>query len=695
MRTIIIAASCVLLACGTSPAGQATGYVDAGKIHDDASAPGEVAQDASAGDAATPPASDDDPTAPVEETGKYVPPGPEFDAEVAALLAYQRPSTNGGCPGLGEAAGCGNGTCELAESEENCPADCVFHLVGAYNDLPICPDYQERVEPHTVAEVQEAVKRALHAGQRVRAVGARHSASASICGDGLAIEMGAFSDVAATRVEGDVAYVQPGVRMIDLGDQLEKLGLGVGFTHLGFRGVTVAGAIGTSAHGSSPAHNNALSHRVVSLSLVLADGTLRTFRADDTEETVWRALTTHLGLFGVIVEVGLRVEKAFTLDTDITLIEENGLLEGAGALGLLEGCDWGQFNWFPHHRQAFRWCGKISSAAPENVDNTLLDPGVAPDLAAVAKAGFHAGTCDVLLNQALENVRVDGLLNNPPLTVHLPDGSKRSTTHAVGSAHRMTSANLINLSEDKYFQMDWEVAVPQQYIQDALRTARRMFDAHDVSLPGVGVFVRFGKIEKGSWLSYHSAGKAFAEGQTAMFFETPVAVPAGYSEAELRDYLHIYQELISIFVRHFGARAHWGKNLDAIFELQRTAGTYAGRVEKMNQAVAELDPYGVFANDFARRIGVQWPNEQEGFSALTGEPDSCGVEADPQCAYESKRTFANLCRAQRAGVSSSGLLSGTCEALVWAPCSAFESTTCVWDRKAREQSVFAEPLARF
>jgi FAD/FMN-containing dehydrogenase len=658
-------------------------------------AAGETAD--AAGDAARPDAELEplDPTAPSATTGVYVAPGPRFEAELGALLAFQR-RPSGSCPGLLEAGSCGNGVCDAPEGKLSCPADCVFHLVGAYNDLPICPDFQELVTVHSEAEVQESVRRALRAGQRVRAVGARHSASASICGDGLAIDMSQLTDLSAARIEGDVVYVQPGVRLIELGDFLAQRGLGIGFAHLGFRGVSVAGALGTAAHGSSPRHTNTVSHRVAALRMVLADGSLRTFREAETAPDLWRALTTHLGLLGVVVEVGLRVEKAFQLDTEISLLDEAKLLEGEGALALLEGCDWGQFNWFPHHRQAFRWCGKKTDAAGEQVDNTLLDPGVSPDLAGLAKAGFHAGTCDAAMNELLENARFDGLRDNPPLTLTLPDGTRKNTTHAVGPAHRMTSAALIDLRKDKYFQMDWEVAVPQQYIQEALRAARRVFDAHNVSLPGVGVFVRFGKIERGSWLSYHSAGKEFAEGQTAMFFETPVAVPAGYSEVELADYLHIYQELVSLFIRHFGARAHWGKNLDAIFELQSSLGTYAGRIEKMNQAVAELDPYGVFANAFARRIGIRWPRERDGFGALlpTGS-DSCGTEAEPQCAYTTQVTYANRCRALRAGESMAGLVASPCAALVWDKCSALETETCVWDRKQREQSIFAAPLLRY
>ena len=87
----------------------------------------------------------------------------------------------------------------------------------------------------------------------------------------------------------------------------------------------------------------------------------------------------------------------------------------------------------------------------------------------------------------------------------------------------------------------------------------------------------------------------------------PVAVPAGYSPAQLADYLHIYRELIGLFIRHLGARAHWGKNSDSVFAEQVAAGTYAGRIERMNEAIAQLDPYGVFGNAFAEAIGIAWP----------------------------------------------------------------------------------------
>ncbi|MET0341239.1 MAG: FAD-binding protein [Polyangiales bacterium] len=626
-------------------------------------------------------------------------PGAGFDADLAKLLAHRRdPATLLSCPGLLIAGTCGNGACDgLTETPESCPADCAFHLVGAYNDLPVCTEFMEVVEPNDVAGVQAAVRAAVAAGKRVRAIGASHSASQVICGDGVALRTSKLADVGKTVVRDGIAYVQPGVHMIDLGDWLHARGQSIGFTHLGFRRVTVAGAIGTSAHGSSPRENSALSHRVESLTLVLADGSLRTFERRSTADDLWRALQTNLGLLGVVIEVGIALEPAFQLDTKVDVLDEKLLLDASSPLDLLAGCDWGQMNWFPHQRKLLRWCGKRTAQPPQNADNTLLDPGVPGDIAGIAKTGFHAGTCDADLNALLESARFGGLVDAPPIRVTDARGAVTHTDHAIGPAHRMTSAELIALGDQKYFQMDWEVAVPEQHMQTAVRAARALFDAHDVSLPGVGAFLRFGKIERGGWLSYHSAGEQFEEGKTAMFFETPVAVPAGYTDAALRSYLHIYEQLASLFIRHLGARAHWGKNLDALFDLQRAVGSYGPRIEGMNRAVAELDPYGVFANTFASRIGIRWPRGQEDFASALGGTRSCACDAaaEPVCAVGTRTTYANACRAACDSLSSANLVKGPCASLELASCSLLDARTCVWRKRGKHADRSEAPLIRF
>jgi FAD/FMN-containing dehydrogenase len=626
------------------------------------------------------------------------PPDPlQLSAAVDALLEYERPALPLlECPGLFISGSCGDGSCDAgAETAESCPADCVFHLAGAYNDLPICPQFMELYEPADTAAVQRAVREAVAQGKRIRVLGASHSASQLICGDGVALRMTSFADVSQTELRGDVAYVQPGVSMIALGDWLYERNLSIGYTHIGFRDITVAGGIGTAAHGSSPLHNAALSARLESVEIVLADGSLRTFDRASTPDELFRAFDSHLGLLGVITRVGVRVEPAFNLDTGIDFLDEQQLLAADSPLDLVDDCDFAALNWFPGQRRVLRWCGKATHAPAERADNTLLDPGVDPALAPLAKLGLHSGTCSQDINALLELTRFDGLQAEPPITVAQPDGSVTRTDHAIGPGHRMMSAALIPLENNKYFQMDWEVAVPEPHMAEALRIARRVFDAHDVHLPGVGVFIRFARIERGGFLTYHAAGGPFVEGQRAMFFETPVAVPAGYSDSQLREYLHVYEQLAALFIRYFGARAHWGKNLDSLFDLERALGTFGERLDGMNAAVAQLDPYGVFANRFAERAGIRWPKAGEDFArALGGSSCTCGVDAEPVCDYAARRTFANACRAACSGVAGAQLVRGACAELEFGDCSALDTRTCVWRKRGAMADRSGEPELR-
>jgi FAD/FMN-containing dehydrogenase len=661
-RTAWLVVACLIGACTTSSRSEQSG-VGAALSGPDASSVADTNTLADAGTSAT-----DLP----------------LSAAVEALLQYQRPTLPAlECPGLFISGSCGDGSCDdPAETADNCPADCVFHLAGAYNDLPICPSFMDVAEPTDTEGVQQAVRTAVAQGKRIRVLGASHSASQLICGDGLALRMSQFADVSKSEVRGDVVYVQPGVRMIDLGDWLYARNLSIGYTHIGYRGITVAGGIGTAAHGSSPRHGSALSQRLESVRVVLADGTLHSYDRSSTPDALIRAFDSHLGLLGVITEVGIRVEPAFNLDTRIDGIDEAALLTAASPLELIEGCDFAAINWFPGQHKALRWCGERSAEPAVRADNTLLDPGVSPSLAPIAKLGFHSGTCSDDINALLEEVRFQGLVDEPPIAVTAADGSITHTDHAVGPAHRMMSADLIALDDNKYFQMDWEVVVPEKHMQEALHIARQVFDAHNVHLPGVGVFLRFTKVERGGYLTYHGAGGPFVEGERAMFFETPVAVPVGYSEAQLREYLYVYEQLASLFIRYFGARAHWGKNLDALFDLQRGLGTYAERLDGMNQAVAELDPYGVFSNAFAERIGIRWPKRDADFaSALGGDTCSCSGVAEPVCDAGARITHANACRAACSGAPAAQLVPGPCAALEWGECSAFEAGMCVWRKQ--------------
>jgi hypothetical protein len=113
-------------------------------------------------------------------------------------------------------------------------------------------------------------------------------------------------------------------------------------------------------------------------------------------------------------------------------------------------------------------------------------------------------------------------------------------------------------------------------------------------------------------MAYTGSGNGFADGSIAVHIEMPIFVPVDLDEATFKEYMDPYEEAMRKLVTDFGARGHWGKNMHSddawLFELQRDIGSYGDRLARFNAQVAKMDPNGMFANKFAKAIGIQYPN---------------------------------------------------------------------------------------
>ena len=73
-----------------------------------------------------------------------------------------------------------------------------------------------------------------------------------------------------------------------------------------------------------------------------------------------------------------------------------------------------------------------------------------------------------------------------------------------------------------------------------------------------------------------------------------------------------YEEAMRMLITKHGARAHWGKNTHSkdswVFELQRDIGAYGDFLERYSAKIGQVDPNGMFANKFAKSIGIKYPN---------------------------------------------------------------------------------------
>lgn len=543
------------------------------------------------------------------------------------------------CPGIKVMETCGDNSCNGIETASNCPSDCSSYNTASFNYQVLCNEVQTVYRPSSVAELQQIVATAAANHQHVKVVGGAGpngttgSASSVVCSDGVVISMENINEnnanftLALETFEGkEVVNVPAGTNLHALGEWLYTRGKGLGYTHLGWRHPSVAGAIGTSTHGSSPRHSNVLAHQVVAMDMITADGQFRSYSEGTTGVTdpdLWKSLTTHLGLLGIITQVKLKVQPALNLQVRVTFHDESELLDANnGTFAEIAECDYGQYNWFPSLNKVMKTCGMQTTApADPNANNALLWPYVDTSQFSVQETvqSYQLGAChpDDQFIKLTEELRYNGWLLTPPLTKDV-NGVKRYSSNVIGPAHRMMSSPLIDVGR-KVFQMDWEVAVPAQHLEAAMQYVRSFTNgqnlkARQVGVPMIGIFVRYAKSENKTLMAYTGTGGPFQEGTHAVHIEMPIWVPVGMNETAFKNYMGPYEEAMRTLVTQYGARGHWGKNMHSndpwLFALQRESGSYGydNRLQRFSDKVAQLDPNGMFANRLAKVMGIQYPN---------------------------------------------------------------------------------------
>lgn len=160
--------------------------------------------------------------------------------------------------------------------------------------------------PASVAEVQRLVADA----HRVRAVGARHSFSASAATPGDLLALDRLDRVLDIDTERRTVTIEGGVRYAALCPALDRAGLALP-NLASLSEITVVGASATATHGSGD-RNQLLAAAVAALDLVTADGELITLSRRRDGDT-FRSALVGLGALGVIVRLTLDLVPAFRI----------------------------------------------------------------------------------------------------------------------------------------------------------------------------------------------------------------------------------------------------------------------------------------------------------------------------------------------------------------------------------------------
>lgn len=476
----------------------------------------------------------------------------------------------------------------------------------------------------STAELQEFVRKFGKSG-RVRPIGALHSSNSQVCVEDVAdraVRLGSLKldgDYVDVSVSADIgpsgekiysADIDASLTLAVLNERLSVLGFTLGFGSVFFRGVTVAGALATGAHGSSIGQSSVLSSRLLAITLVDADGELREFTRANTRDApdLWPALQTHMGQLGIVTRVKLRVEPDFWATVSTDHGHERRLKRPNGVKDLLGDCEWGQIVWYPRAHHYLRQCGKRKgeeesepSAIREKIENALLAPYATPWMTNTFKKYMERR--DSLDRCWLEDAAFGVRRRHPTLrTVKVHRVDRRQfdwKREATDRPHLLTSSSVSRYQENLP-QLDFEIAVPLRLADDVITFLSERITKERMCLPLIGVFLRFSDAAETGVIAHSNHGPA----EPVMFVEMVVYSGEGWriDDEHLGPYLAVVKDLTA----QYDGQAHWGKNHETIFRDQHERSPkYAARLARFARVAHCLDPRGVFSTRFADAVGLR------------------------------------------------------------------------------------------
>ncbi len=408
--------------------------------------------------------------------------------------------------------------------------------------------------PTSEEHLAELVGGATSRGERVRAAGSGHSFTDIACTDGVLIDTSALNRVLDADPESGQVTVQAGITLHDLGPRLARRGLALQ-NQGDIDAQTMAGAIATATHGTGARFPN-ISARVLGVRLVTAQGEVVEL-TEEADPDGWLAAQVSLGALGIVSAVTLQCVPLYTLhrhDQPLPLTETLDRLDEH-----VEANDHFEFFLFPYTRTAAARMTRRSHEQPRptprwkrRLQEDLIENRV---LELICRTGRHFPSRVPRLNLLMSRA--------------LPE------SHVQDHAYRVyATKRAVRFTETEY-------AIPRANAREALERALELIERR--RLPILFPFeVRFA-----------AGDDAFLS--TAHGRETCYIAAHQYAGMEFESFFRSFE----VIMDEYDGRPHWGKRH------YQDAASLSERYPEWDrfQAVrARLDPDGVFANDYTRRV---------------------------------------------------------------------------------------------
>ncbi len=412
-----------------------------------------------------------------------------------------------------------------------------------------------RVErPTSADQVAAVVRTARRDGLRVKVIGAGHSFTPAAMTAGVLLSLDRLAGVRSVDREACRVTVDAGITLKSLGDELAVVGMAM--PNLGDINVqSIAGAISTATHGTGREWGN-IATTVVAIELVDGEGNVVWCDVHERADLL-RAARVGVGALGVVTAVTVQCVPAFNLHARETVEPLDDLLADLDAFA--SSADHAEFFWMPGTRrcQVKRNRRTDEPAAPPSRFAYLRDKYVAENLAfgAVCRVGRRF----------------------PSLAPRIA----KAVAGAAGERDLIDRSDRVFASPRHVRFVEMEYGVPLAHLAEAVDRVRTL--TRSLSFPtlfpievrvsaadDIPLSTGFGR--ENGWVAVHQ-----------------------YRGAPYQAYFQGVETIMD----DYGGRPHWGK---LHFQTAASLRERYPEWDAFAKVRAELDPAGIFRNDYLDRV---------------------------------------------------------------------------------------------
>ncbi|KAJ6643890.1 L-gulonolactone oxidase 5 [Pseudolycoriella hygida] len=517
----------------------------------------------------------------------------------------------------------------------------------SYKRIPLCTPSDDIRYPKTNNEVIDIVKEAITRGVTVKPFGSRHSQTDIICTEGIPVDLRGIRHF-YMHDDGITATFGSGVNLRDATEFLRKHGRGLRTTPA-YGNITIGGAIGTGAHGSTIKFNASISSQVVGLTIVDGMGNVREISDPDD----LKAFRVNLGLLGIVVDVTLYTVPLYKTRAHNYVVPDEALTNGVG-INWAKSTDQIAFYWFPsfHEVVVANWT-IVDVNTPGNArtnDHVPSSYASFNALSAVGKEiifGLTSSTCAVanalgytILHAVEYYLQLSLLIQTPNFAPIYTEDEFTVKNPAVGYYDLMfapicyddergplKAACVWAHGDNAITILDNEFALDLADLPNFIRDVKDVISKTPTAFPLQGILMRFS--DKSDIYMSTAYGRQTVHFEFYLWnrndpYTDPSASLAGY------------QTILQILTRKYKARSHWGKSglvhhnsesLDLKLDGEARRGFVA--------AMTKFDPNEVFINNFGRRMKRKGTKvDIDPLTVHCALLDNCICSKDTDCGYD-------------------------------------------------------------